>query len=580
MSLIVSPRPYQRQAVDKWRDLVGAGVTRGIITIATGCGKTIAGIISAHEIGTTVFVTPRTELVAQAVRDAREVWPSCRIGVVQGKTDSFDAESNFIVASAQTVCLNNGARFAKILSKCPIKQIIIDEAHHSAAKSYDAILRLAGKIPVLGLTATPTRSDRKGLAPIYGSTPVFSLPLRQAIDQGWLAEIDARHLQVPELNLENIGIDPKSNDYSLTDQQKELVRARVAEKISAALYKLTLESGARTLAFCASIDQAQRMAEYSNEVNDKAMGFKGMFAAFVHGDMPKSQIRDIVSAFQRGHFRVLYNSMLFIEGYNDPSLECVAILRFVKSELLHEQMVGRVTRKPAGKTVGVVYDLVDGRGRHGRTATTLLQEGIEKTGKKGPPPKTFVIGETDGELQNLISLVKSYETGRKPSAEPPRKTAASWTLIAPGIYLMWSPDANRGTLILMREGPEKWRGYAMPKTALSPKGNMSPVMSSHANLELATGIVNDIAREGGFFVLTKDQLKARDEDAGAALIDDFNKIFPKDRVVSGKVGELEDKLNAAMVLRILKRTAIGQPKSFVEMAAAAASEDVDYKPYL
>ncbi len=185
---MIAPRPYQIDAIAAVKVCRAKGVTRQLISLPTGCGKTIVFSLLAKEHNSRTLVLAHSEeLITQAVDKFKIVWPEVSIGIVKAEND--DVHAQVVVASIQTA--SRDARLQK-LKQQNFGLMIIDEAHHSISSSYSTVIKELGFMEddpnklLIGVTATPTRSDGIGLGAIYQEI-VFECSIHTMVRGGYLS---------------------------------------------------------------------------------------------------------------------------------------------------------------------------------------------------------------------------------------------------------------------------------------------------------------------------------------------------------------------------------------------------------
>ncbi len=190
-------RPYQIESLDAVCSNYAAGIRRQLISMPTGSGKTVVfanlpGVLSSSRPGQILVLAHREELLKQAADKIRKWNPTLSVSIEQA--DRFaDPKANVIVASVATL----GRKVSKRRERFDWDRItacVVDEAHHATSSTYKKILGEGGFLHegsaklLLGVTATPNRSDGTPLAEIFERI-VFNYPLRQCIDDGWLSDL-------------------------------------------------------------------------------------------------------------------------------------------------------------------------------------------------------------------------------------------------------------------------------------------------------------------------------------------------------------------------------------------------------
>lgn len=241
-----------------------------------------------------------------------------------------------IVGSVQTLCRDS--RLA-LFSKSYFDTIIIDEAHHALSSSYQAILNYFDTADILGVTATPDRSDMQNLGKVFDSL-AYEYTLRDAINSGYLVKIQVQTLPL-YIDFTNVKI--TAGDFQAGDIGRVL--DPYLEQIADTLldYK-----DRKIVVFLPLIETSQKFCKMLIE--------RGFNAAEVNGN--SKDRNEITEAFANGKYNVLCNSMLLTEGWDCPSVDCVIVLRPTKSRALYTQMIGRGTRLCEGKDHLLVLDFL------------------------------------------------------------------------------------------------------------------------------------------------------------------------------------------------------------------------------
>lgn len=341
-------RPYQIEAVSAIEAEWDAGRHKTLLVLPTGCGKTIVFCRIAEnrvkEGDRVLILAHRDELLNQA---ADKLQKSTGLITAKEKAEETCLGSWFrvVVGSVQSLMRENR------LSRFPtdyFSTIIIDEAHHCLTDSYQRVLSHFDGARVLGVTATPDRSDMRNLGQYFDSL-AYEYTLPRAIREGYLCKIQA--MTVP-LQIDMTGVRTQSGDYALADVGTAL--DPYLEKIAEEMKKYC--QGRKTVVFLPLIKTSQKFCHLL-----QAQGFQ---AAEVNGESPDRA--ESLSAFDRGEYDVLCNSMLLTEGWDCPSVDCIVVLRPTKIRSLYCQMVGRGTRlsPETGKENLLLLDFLWHTSRH------------------------------------------------------------------------------------------------------------------------------------------------------------------------------------------------------------------------
>ena len=339
-------RPYQREAKEAVFENWDNGTKKTLLVLPTGCGKTIVFAKITEECvrqGDRVLILAhRGELLDQA---ADKIAKATGLGCATEKAEQTCIGSWFriVVGSVQSMMRK------KRLERFPedfFGTIIIDEAHHCVSDSYQRVLNHFPCAKILGVTATPDRGDMKNLGSVFESL-AYEYTLPRAIKEGYLSPIKA--ITIP-LKVDLSGVGVQSGDFKLGDLGTAL--DPYLREIAEEMKKYCMDK--KTVVFLPLVKTSQKFRDILNE--------NGFCAAEVNGE---SQDRaEILQDFEAGRYNVLCNSMLLTEGWDCPSVDCIAVLRPTKVRSLYCQMVGRGTRLAPGKDHLLLLDFLWHTERH------------------------------------------------------------------------------------------------------------------------------------------------------------------------------------------------------------------------
>lgn len=343
-------RSYQEQCLGAVRQELEK-VASTLVVMATGTGKTVvmAKLAAEWGRGNVLLLAHRVELLEQA-RDKL----GAELGyapVIEQAQRGMDIDCLWqggavLVASVQT--LRNDKRLDKFKDH-PFDLILIDECHHAVAKSYRKIceyfLTRNPACKIIGVTATPNRSDDAALGSIFSSC-AFQFPIVQAVEEGWLAPVRQEIITIENVDFSGVRI--TRNDLGEADfNQSDLEAVMIEEEPLHALARPILDksAGRRVVIFTAGVAHAHLLAAVLNRE-------RGDCAAAVDGNTETEKRKQILRDFTEGKIQFLTNFNIFTEGWDCPAASVVAMGRPTKSRLVYEQMLGRVLRPLDGVVDG------------------------------------------------------------------------------------------------------------------------------------------------------------------------------------------------------------------------------------
>ena len=336
-------RPYQEQAIASVRIAVMQS-DRALLVMPTGSGKTV--VFSeicrlANEKNKKVLIlVHRRELVTQASDKLTKA--GVKHGIIAAGFDPSDQPVQ--VASVQTLI-----RRLKPGSFTP-DLIIIDEAHHAVAGSWDKIIGHFSDAKIIGVTATPSRLDGRGLGSHF-STLVSGPSVAQLTKLGFLSP---HRVFAPPVIADLSNVKTRAGDYA-NDQLSAAMDRPTVTGDSVQHYR-RLADGLPAIAFCCSIAHATSVCASFN-----AAGYR---AKLVTGNMPMEERDEAISGLADGRTQVLCSVDVVSEGTDVPAVSAAILLRPTQSEALYLQQVGRILRPQPGK-VAIVLDHVGSTLKHG-----------------------------------------------------------------------------------------------------------------------------------------------------------------------------------------------------------------------
>lgn len=330
-------RPYQNEIITRLNSQWEDGTRRVMIQMPTGTGKTevFAAIVKRYlqnHDDQVLILVHRKELVEQIMERMKKFdIASTRI---QAGFRS-DVTKRVFVGMVQSMKKRMG-----VLENVGL--IIIDEAHHSVAKSYVQILRAFPKALQLGVTATPIRLNGEGFRHLFDEL-LCSYGVKEFMSRGFLSNY--RHIATSFIDLKKLAVG-KTRDFteeSLMDVMgQETVMANVVQGY------FDHANGKKAIVFAVTIVHCHMLAE--------RFKMRGVRAEVISSLTEKEERSKLLESFIQGEIKVLVNVNIFSEGFDCPDIEAVILARPTKSIAMYYQQVGRVLRPHKDKVHGIVLD--------------------------------------------------------------------------------------------------------------------------------------------------------------------------------------------------------------------------------
>ncbi len=347
---MIEERPYQDLLVKRVYDAWNKGHRRVLAQLATGGGKTIvAGRIIGDCVGKSqpvLFIADRDELVIQAADKLHSLGiPS---GYIKAGLPS-NPDELVQIASVQTMharCIKSGR-----LELPPARLIVEDEAHHGVAETRRGIKERYPEALILGLSATPCRSDGRGLGDDF-DVMVEGPQSQQLIDLGHLVGCDIFTPYKPDMR----GAHTARGDYLPGEVDTRMNTPKLVGDIGEHYFKHA--AGRRTIVYASSVSHSVNIR---NELNRL-----GANAAHIDGTTDIDERRRILADFKAGIIDVITNFGVLVEGFDCPEVGAIILARPTKSLGLFRQMVGRGLRSANGKKDCLILDHSGAVFMHGR----------------------------------------------------------------------------------------------------------------------------------------------------------------------------------------------------------------------
>lgn len=328
------PHGVQVEALRALEQTRARGHGAGMVVLATGLGKTWLAAFDSRSFARVLFVAHREEILAQAMATFRKIRPSARFGYYTG---SRKETGDVVFASVQTL-----ARREHLLRFAPddFDYIVIDEFHHAAAASYGKVLAYFRPQFLLGLTATPERSDGGDLLTLCGENLVFRCDLYEGIERSLLAPF--HYFGVPD-DTDYAQIPWRSSRF---DEEALTTAVATTARAENALEQLLKHGQGPAIGFCVSMRHADFMAHYFRAARLRAVA--------VHSGPGSAPRATSLEDLAHGRLDILFAVDIFNEGVDVPNIGTVLMLRPTESTIVFLQQLGRGLRKLPGKTLKVI----------------------------------------------------------------------------------------------------------------------------------------------------------------------------------------------------------------------------------
>ena len=250
MGQTIELRDYQQEATENLQKMREDGKTIALLYNATGVGKTITAATDAKAVGGRIlFLVNALKLASQAKETFAKVWPEATLGEYTGSQK--DMTQTVIFATVQSI-----SKDLEKFSPTDFDYLIVDECHHAAANTYQKIFTYFHPKFILGLTATPERSDGEDMMELFQNV-AHKMDLKTAVERGVLVPI--RCIRV-KTNIDLTDVRINGIKYNSQDLESKLFIPERNQLIVDTYLKYV--NGKKTVIFCASVDHAAEIAKY------------------------------------------------------------------------------------------------------------------------------------------------------------------------------------------------------------------------------------------------------------------------------------------------------------------------------
>lgn len=348
----IKPRKYQQDVIDNALSHYNDGKSKLLIEMATGLGKTytVAHIIKRlfqqrDQIPKVLFLAHQVEILLQSVTAFKNVLGVGNYSFSACISGSIPENTDFVFASFDTF-------YGQIsqLNKNSYDFIVVDEAHHTPARTYSEVVTKFNPRLLIGLTATPYRADNKDVIRFFGGVEghigkfdlVWALKHRKLAFPKYLVLLD---------DLDQDKIDQLDSGLSITDLDKRLFLHKKDQEVVRIIEKTVDEQEIKNIkgiVFCRSIRHMNHLIGF----------FELGTATLVHSKMTAQERRENIRNFREGEYKYILVCDLFNEGVDIPETNVLIFMRHTGSRTVWLQQLGRGLRKTPNKEYVHVLDFV------------------------------------------------------------------------------------------------------------------------------------------------------------------------------------------------------------------------------
>lgn len=341
-SKTIKPNKMQEEALKSLKKLRDNNKDKALLISATGTGKTF---LSAFDVKSfkpkrLLFIVHRRNIAEAALRSFKYLIPNVSMGIFSGNTKEKD--SDFIFSTVQTI---HKKEYREMFDRDAFDYIIIDEVHRAGAQSYQDIVDYFKPKFLLGMSATPERSDDFDIYEMFDHNIAYEIRLMQAMEYNLLCPF--HYYGITDMTIDGIEIDDKSEFNILTSQLRV---DYIIEKINEYGYSGDHVHG---LIFCSRKDECEKLSQLFN-----MRGYKTIALTGDSSEEMRQKAIDSLESNEEDSLDYIFTVDIFNEGIDIPKVNQVVMLRPTESAIVFVQQLGRGLRKNDSKEYVVIIDFI------------------------------------------------------------------------------------------------------------------------------------------------------------------------------------------------------------------------------
>ena len=337
----IVPNSMQQEAMTALAELRAKNEKRALLIAATGTGKTYLSIFDVKQVQPkkVLYVAHRDMILHKAEQSFTNLLSNIKTGFLDGSQKNIDAD--FLFASIFTLAKDETLQS---FSKDEFDYIIIDEVHHAGASSYQKIINYFTPKFLLGLTATPERTDGFDIFQVFHNNIPYEIRLQKALEEDLLCPF--HYYGLSDLTVDGEEIDDKS-DFSKLVSEERIKHIEKAIK----LYKSN-DYPVKGLIFCSRVEEAKELSAKLNQ--------HGFYTTYLTGEHSDTEREATIKRLESNEDNLEYiiSVDIFNEGVDIPCVNQVVMLRPTQSAIIFVQQLGRGLRKDKSKTYVSVIDFI------------------------------------------------------------------------------------------------------------------------------------------------------------------------------------------------------------------------------
>ncbi len=340
-ALEIKPNKMQEAALEQLKALRASGAEKGLIISATGTGKTYLSAFDVRNANPRrmLFIVHREQILKKAMADYRKILGGndADFGILSGNSKDLDAR--YLFATVQTISRDP---YLQQFTQDHFDYVLIDEVHRAGADSYLKIIHYFKPKFLLGMTATPERTDSFNIFELFDYNIAYEIRLQAALEEDMLCPFHYFGVTDYEMDGEVI--------TETATLQRLIAKERVDHIIKKICYYGFSGEKVRGLMFCSSKEEARELSLILN--------LRGYKTTYLTGDHSQDEREQAIKQLENGELEYILTVDIFNEGIDIPFINQIIMLRQTQSSIIFIQQLGRGLRKHDEKEYVTVIDFI------------------------------------------------------------------------------------------------------------------------------------------------------------------------------------------------------------------------------
>ncbi len=344
-NITLTPNYMQESFLDNIRNLIKRGEDKAILVSATGTGKTYASAFAVNDFEPErfLFLVHREQIAKQSIEAYRHIFKDDeKFGLLSGNSKDF--EKPYLFSTIQTMSKDD------VYTSYPrdyFDYIVVDEVHKAGAMSYLKVIDYFEPKFLLGMTASPERTDGFNIYDLFDNNIAHEIRLQEALEEDLLCPF--HYFGITDVEFDDNTIDDNFQDFNLLASDK-----RVSYLLEKSEFYSFSGDRIKALVFCSRKREAELLSREFTK--------RGHLSVALTGDDSQEKRRDAIDRLTNdsnpNRIEYIFTVDIFNEGVDIPEINQVLLVRPTESPIIFIQQLGRGLRKYKNKEYVVILDFI------------------------------------------------------------------------------------------------------------------------------------------------------------------------------------------------------------------------------